>query len=88
MIRLISAEMFKLRKRSMTRVLLFVLIGIIIVLYLILLAVSKANLPNAGARLGNIPNLLGLPLALPFAMYILASFGGVLAIILVASADG
>ena len=79
--------MFKLRKRSMTRVLLFVLIGIIVIMHLVLLAVSKANLPNAG-RLGDISNVLGLPSALPFAMYILSSFGGVLAIILVASAMG
>ena len=88
MIRLISAEMFKLRKRSMTRVLAFVLIGIMVVLHLVLLAVSKANLPNAGAHLGDISNVLGLPSALPFAMYILSSFGGVLAIILVASSMG
>ena len=79
--------MFKLRKRSMTRVLLFVLIGIIVIMHLVLLAVSKANLPNAG-RLGDISNVLGLPSALPFAMYILSSFGGVLAIILVASSMG
>ena len=88
MIRLIGAELFKLRKRSMTRVLLFVLVGIMVVLHLILLAVSKANLPNAGARIGNISNILGLPSALPFAMYILSSFGGVLAIILVANSIG
>ena len=88
MIRLISAELFKLRKRSMTRVLLFVLIGIMVILHLVLLAISKANLPNVGAHLGNISNVLGLPSALPFAMYILSSFGGVLAIILVASAMG
>lgn len=88
MIRLIGAELFKLRKRTMTRVLLYVLIGIIIVLYLILLAISNVNLPNAGPGVGNIENLLGLPLALPFAMSILSSFGGVLAIILVASSMG
>jgi len=87
-IRLIGAELFKLRKRSMTRVLLFVLVGIMVVLHLILLAVSKANLANAGARLGNISNVLGLPSAMPFAMYILSSFGGVLAIILVANSIG
>jgi ABC-2 type transport system permease protein len=72
----------------MTRVLLFVLIGIMVVLHLILLAVSKANLANAGARLGNISNVLGLPSAMPFAMYILSSFGGVLAVILVANSIG
>jgi ABC-2 type transport system permease protein len=87
-IRLIGAELFKLRKRTMTRVLLFVLIGIIIILYFLLLAISNVSLPNAGPRIGNIHNLLGLPVALPFAMSILSSFGSVLAVILVASAMG
>ncbi|MDD5288268.1 MAG: ABC transporter permease subunit [Dehalococcoidales bacterium] len=88
MIRLISAELFKLRKRSMTRVLLYVLIGIIILMYFLLLAISNVNLPAAGPRMGNIQNLLGLPLALPFAMSLLSSLGSVLAIILVASSMG
>jgi ABC-2 type transport system permease protein len=87
-IRLISAELFKLRKRTMTRVLLYVLIGIIIVLYFLLLAVSNVSLPDMGPHAGSIQNLLGLPVALPFAMFILSSFGCVLAIILVASAMG
>jgi len=48
-IRLIGAEMFKMRKRSMTRILLYILIAIIVVLYLVLLAISKVNLPtNSG----------------------------------------
>jgi len=80
--------MFKLRKRSMTKVLLFVLVGIIVLVYFLLLAVSKANIPNAGARVGDIPNLLGLPVALPLAMSLFASFGCVLTIILVASSMG
>ncbi len=88
MIRLIGAEMFKLRRRTMTRVLLYVLIGIIVVMYLLLLAVSKVNLPKGGPGVGDIQNILGLPLALPFAMSILASLGSVLAIILVASGVG
>jgi len=87
--RLINAELFKLRKRLMTRVLLFVLIGIIIVLYLLLFAVSRITIPVHGAdEVGTIQNLLGLPLALPFALSILSSFGTILAVILVASSVG
>ena len=88
MIRLISAELFKLRKRTMTRVLLYILIGIIILLYLLLLAVSNANLPDMGPGMEGIPNLLGLPVALPFAMFILSDFGASLAIVLAASVMG
>jgi ABC-2 type transport system permease protein len=76
----------------MTRVLLFVLVGITVVLYLLLLAISKVTLPDPEVAMshgiGAIENLLGLPLALPFALSILSSFGGVLAVILSASAIG
>lgn len=89
MIRLINAELFKLRKRLMTRVLLFVLIGIVIILYLLLLAISKFTLPAHGPdEIADIQKLLGLPIALPFALSILSSFGGILAVILVASSIG
>ena len=89
MTRLINAELFKLRKRLMTRVLLFVLVGIMIVLYLLLLAVSKVAIPVHGSEeIGTIQNLLGLPLALPFALSILSSLGTILAVILVASSVG
>jgi len=51
----------------MTRVLLFVLVGVMVVLYLLLLAVSKVTIPAHGpSEIGSIQNLLGLPLALPF----------------------
>jgi ABC-2 type transport system permease protein len=87
--RLIGAELFKLRKRLMTRVLLFVLVGIMIVLYLLLFAVSRVTIPVHGSEeVGTIQNLLGLPLALPFALSILSSFGTILAIILIASSVG
>jgi ABC-2 type transport system permease protein len=88
--RLISAELFKLRKRSLPRILLLVLVGIMILISFLLLAISKVNLPAGvgGEQLGNIQNLLGLPMALPFAMSIIASFGSVLAIILTASSIG
>jgi len=73
----------------MTRVLLFVLVGIMIVLYLLLLAVSKISVPVHGSEeIGTIQNLLGLPLALPFALTILSSFGTILAVILTASSIG
>ena len=89
MTRLISAELFKLRKRLMTRVLLFVLVGIMIVLYLLLLAVSRVTIPVHGSEeIGTIQNLLGLPLALPFALSILSSLGTILAVILIASSVG
>ena len=87
--RLISAELFKLRKRSMTTILLLVLVGIMILMYLLLLQISKVNLPvGTGAMRAGVQNLLGLPLALPFAMFIISSFGSVLAIILTASCIG
>jgi ABC-2 type transport system permease protein len=87
--RLIGAELFKLRKRLMTRVLLFVLVGIMILLYLLLLAVSKVVIPAHGPEeIGEIQNLLGLPLAIPFALSILSSLGSVLAVILMASCIG
>lgn len=92
MIRLIGAEIFKLRKRTMTTVLLFVLIGILVIIYLLLLAISKVNLPADLPRghqgLQEIKNLLGLPVALPIALSMLASFGSVLSVILMASAVG
>ena len=89
MTRLINAELFKLRKRLMTRVLLFVLVGIMIVLYLLLLAVSRVAIPVHGSEeIGTIQNLLGLPLALPFALSILSSLGTILAVILIASSVG
>lgn len=89
MIRLINAELFKLRKRLMTRVLLFVLLGILIILYLLLFAVSRVAIPAHGpAEMGEIQNLLGLSVAVPFALNILSSFGAVLAVILMASSVG
>ena len=80
--------MFKLRKRSMTSILLYVLIAVVIIFYLIMLAVSKANLPHAGARVGAVQNMLGLPIAIPFAFLILSWVGCILAIVLAASSIG
>ncbi len=90
MTRLISAELFKLRKRGMTRILLFVLIGILAVLYLILFAVSRAEIPTGPGGPGQVDlqTVLGLSVAIPFALNILASLGTVLAVILMASSRG
>ena len=89
MTRLIASELYKLRKRLMTKVLLYVLVGIIIILYLVFLAVSKANIPAHGTgEIDNIQNILGLPVAIPFALMILSFVGSVLAVILVASCIG
>lgn len=89
MIRLISAELFKLRKRAMTKVLVFVFVGIMVILYLLLLAVSKVAIPaGGGGDAEDINNLLGLPLALPFALSMLSSIGTILAVIIIASSMG
>jgi ABC-2 type transport system permease protein len=87
--RLISSELLKLRKRGMTWILLYILIGIMMLLHLLLFAISRITLPNATpGEMGNLQQLLGLPLALPFALSILSSFGAVLAVILMASSSG
>ena len=91
MIRLIGSELFKLRKRLMTRVLLFVLMGILILIPFLLLAISNAVGASGiggsgdGARINA---LLGRSSALPFSFSLMASFGSVLAIILAASSIG
>jgi ABC-type transport system involved in multi-copper enzyme maturation permease subunit len=73
----------------MTRVLLFVLVGIMILLYLLLFAISELIIPaDLTQETGTVRNLLGLPVALPFALSMLSSFGTILAIILIASSVG
>ena len=74
----------------MTWILLALLVGIIVLINFLLLAISKVNLPTGSQApsVGEIQNLLGLPVALPFAMSILSSFGSVLAVILMASSMG
>ena len=92
MIRLVSAELFKLRKRLMTKVLLFVLVGITAIACLVLLAISKAVITGPGLEMPQggtgIANPVGLPLALPMALSIISSLGVVLAVILSASSIG
>ncbi len=89
MSRLIQTELFKLRKRSLTWILLYVLIGIMIIVYLVLYAVSKSQIAQQIPHgIGQIQNLLGLPVAIPYAFSFLSSLGAVLAVILMASSAG
>ena len=84
---MIGAELFKLRKRTMSKVLLIILVFIIVLVNFLLLAISKVNLP-AGGPGSDVNDLLGLPAAIPFAYALIANFGAVLAIILTASSMG
>ena len=92
MIRLLNAELFKLRKRLMTRVLLFVLIGITAAACFVLLAISRAFIADTGLDMiqggSGVVNPLGLPMALPLSLSIASSLGVVLAVILSASSIG
>jgi ABC-type transport system involved in multi-copper enzyme maturation permease subunit len=85
---MIGTELFKLRKRTMSKVLIIILVGIIALVNLLLLAISKVDLPGGGPGMGNIQDFLGLSAAVPFALSLIASFGSVLAIILTASSLG
>jgi ABC-type transport system involved in multi-copper enzyme maturation permease subunit len=85
---MIGAELFKLRKRTMTKVLLIILVAVIALINFLLLAISKVDLPGGGQGMGSIQDLLGLPAAIPFALSLISSFGIVLAIILTASSVG
>jgi ABC-2 type transport system permease protein len=87
---MIGAELLKLRRRTMTKVLLFIMIGVIILINFIVLAISKAPLPvGAGGQMqGHMSDFLGLSTAIPFAYFLIANFGAVLAIILAASSMG
>ncbi len=82
MTRLISAELFKLRKRSMTWVLLSVLIGIVVVFYLVLFVMSRA-IPAHGPQ-----EMLGLPMVIPFVLSILFPLGIILSVTLITSSIG
>ncbi len=86
--RMIGAEFLKLRKRQMTWVLLGILVGIIVIVNLLLLAISKVKTPGPGIGSGNLATLLGLQSAIPFAFSMMASFGSLLAIIFTASSIG
>ena len=73
----------------MTWILLYILMGILVLVYLLLFAISKIQLPAGGPRdLTDIGTLLGLKASIPFALQILTSFGAVLSVILMASSVG
>ena len=85
----IRAELLKLRKRSLTWILLGILIGFMALIHLLLYLISKIALPGrAGTDMGNLQRLLGLQMSVPFALSVLSSFGAVLAVILAASSIG
>jgi|TARA_B100002003_G_scaffold251126_1_gene293199 ABC-2 type transport system permease protein len=86
MLRLIGAELFKLRKRKITWILLAVLIGVIILINFLLLAIAEVNFPSEPH--GRMQNLLGLPVTFPLTLSILSSFGSVLAVVFLASSMG
>jgi ABC-type transport system involved in multi-copper enzyme maturation permease subunit len=87
--KIIRAELLKLRKRSLTWILLYVLIGIMVLLHSLLYLISKITIPGQTLPgTGNLQSLLGLPMSIPFALTLLTSFGAVLTVILTASSIG
>jgi ABC-2 type transport system permease protein len=87
--RLIRAELYKLRKRGMTWILLYVMVGIMILINLILFAISKISLPSrTPGELTNLADILNLSSSIPFSLSMLSSFGAVMAVILMASSMG
>ena len=85
---MIQAEFTKLGKRQMTRVLLGILVAIVAIVNLLLLAIFKVRTTATGQAPVRITDMLGLPISIPFALSLLASFGVLLAIILTASSMG
>ena len=86
--RMIGAELFKLRKRTMTKVLIIILVAVIALVNFLFLAISKLPPIGSGQGIARIQDYLGLSAAIPFALYLIASFGSVLAIIMAASSMG
>ena len=86
--RMIGTELFKLRKRTMTKVLIIILVAVIALVNFLFLAISKLPPIGSGQGIARIQDFLGLSAAIPFALYLIASFGSVLAIILTASSIG
>lgn len=87
MIRFISAEFLKLRKRPMTKVLLLVLIVMIAGVYLLTLP-SLGVTTSSGEEMSTIKSLAGLSESLPFVLFLLFQIFTILAIILVAGSIG
>lgn len=73
----------------MTWILLYVMVGIVVLINLLLLAISKIALPvQTPGRLANLADILNLSSSIPFTFFILSSFGAVMAVILIASSMG
>ena len=85
MIRFISAEFLKLRKRPMTKVLLFVLLGMMVAVYMFVFFATTAP---PGEEFTILPLLQDLRFSIPFAMLILFQIGTILAIVLSAGSIG
>ena len=88
MIRFISAEVFKLRKRPMTKVLLFTLIGMIVVVYMAVFFSTTAPFHPSEEEFTILPLLQQLRFSIPFALLILFQMGTILAIVLSAGSIG
>jgi len=86
--RMIGAEFLKLRKRTMTKVLIIILVAVIALVNFLFMAISKLPPIGSGQGIARIQDYLGLSAAIPFALYLIASFGSVLAIIMAASSMG
>ncbi|MFQ5878953.1 MAG: ABC transporter permease [Dehalococcoidia bacterium] len=90
MSRLLAVELFKLRQRPLTRVLLLVLMAIVVLLYVVLWAVT-GNALDAGSADADVLELrrnLFLREAVPFGLFLVSAFGTLLAVILAAGAVG
>ena len=85
---MIGAEFLKLRKRTMTKVLIIILVAVIALVNFLFMAISKLPPIGSGQGIARIQDYLGLSAAIPFALYLIASFGSVLAIIMAASSMG
>ncbi|HSW57573.1 MAG TPA: ABC transporter permease subunit [Dehalococcoidales bacterium] len=89
MSKLLHAELFKLRKRGMTWIVLFVTMGIIVIINLLLYAISRIALSNPGSGgMSRMVNILDISASIPFSLSMLSSFGAVMAVILIASTVG
>lgn len=86
MIRFISAEFLKLRKRPMTKVLLFVLMGMMVVVYMAVFFSTTA--PPGEEKFTILPLLQQLRFSIPLALLILFQMGTILAIVLSAGSIG
>ncbi len=88
MSRLLRAELFKLRKRGMTWILLYIMIGIMVLINLLLLAIYNISVPDHARQMARLLNIISLSSSIPFSLSILSSFGAVMAVILMASSVG